>query len=58
MTPQEMEQIIASAGRVPRQRTTLYADAESSLRRRSFDAADERKLSVAAQSTDVQATVG
>ena len=28
MTPQEMEQIIVSTGRIPRQRTTLYGDAE------------------------------
>jgi FO synthase len=42
MTPQEMEQIILSAGRTPRQRTTLYSDAEESIRRRSFDAAAAR----------------
>jgi FO synthase len=58
MTPQEMEQIILSAGRVPRQRTTLYADADSTLRQRSFDAAHERQLDLAARTADVQATVG
>lgn len=44
--PQEMEQIISSAGRVPRQRTTLYAD--GGLRQRSFDAARERQINCAA----------
>jgi FO synthase len=53
-----MEQIILSAGRVPRQRTTLYADADSTLRQRSFDAAHERQLDLAARTADVQATVG
>ncbi len=42
MTPQEMEEIIRSAGRVPRQRTTLYGDADEIIRRRSFDAAAAR----------------
>lgn len=42
MTPQEMEQIIVSAGRIPRQRTTLYRDAGADVRRRSFDAAVPR----------------
>jgi FO synthase len=42
MTPQDMEEIIRSAGRVPRQRTTLYGDAEAGIRRRSFDAAAAR----------------
>jgi FO synthase len=42
MTPQEMEEIILSSGRVPRQRTTLYCDAEDGNRRRSFDAAAAR----------------
>lgn len=44
MTPQEMESIIRSAGRSPRQRNTLYGDAEPALRQRSFDAARERSL--------------
>lgn len=42
MTPQEMERIIASAGRTPRQRTTLYGDASPPLRQRSFAAAAAR----------------
>ncbi len=42
MTPQEMEKIIYSCGRTPRQRTTLYRDADEMLRRRSFDAAAAR----------------
>ena len=42
MTPQEMETIIRAAGRVPRQRTTLYHDVETGLRQRSFDAAAMR----------------
>jgi len=46
MTPQEMERIIRAAGRTPRQRTTLYADADEMLYRRSFEAADRRPSSV------------
>lgn len=42
MTPQDMEAIITSAGRIPRQRTTLYRDAEEGIRVRSFDAAAAR----------------
>jgi FO synthase len=42
MTPQEMERIIVSAGRIPRQRTTLYADVDPWIRQRSFDAAAAR----------------
>ena len=42
MTPQELESIILSVGRLPRQRTTLYDDADTSRRARSFDAARER----------------
>jgi FO synthase len=42
MTPQAMEEIILSSGRSPRQRTTLYRDADEVLRRRSFDAAAAR----------------
>jgi FO synthase len=39
MTPQAMEAIICSANRLPRQRTTLYATVNDSLRDRSFAAA-------------------
>jgi FO synthase len=39
MTPQRMEAIILAAGRTPRQRTTLYADAPEERRRQSFAAA-------------------
>jgi FO synthase len=37
--PERMEELIRSSGRVPQQRTTLYADAPSERRRASFDAA-------------------
>ncbi|MBN9600265.1 MAG: 5-amino-6-(D-ribitylamino)uracil--L-tyrosine 4-hydroxyphenyl transferase CofH [Afipia sp.] len=39
MTPQAMEAIIYAAGRVPRQRTTLYGTAADALRDRAFAAA-------------------
>jgi FO synthase len=42
MAPQNMESIIAAAGRVPRQRTTVYGDAAEPMRRRSFEAAAAR----------------
>ena len=38
-SPERMEELIRSAGRVPRQRTTLYADAPEERRRASFAAA-------------------
>jgi FO synthase len=38
MPPERMEELIRSAGRVPRQRTTLYADAPAERRRASFGA--------------------
>ena len=38
MPPEQMEDVIASAGRSPRQRTTLYGDAPEARRARSFDA--------------------
>lgn len=44
MTPQQMEKIIRAAGRVPRQRTTLYGDADKSRRERSFEAAAAREI--------------
>jgi FO synthase len=37
--PERMEELIRSAGRVPRQRTTLYADAPAERRAASFAAA-------------------
>jgi len=43
MTPQELEAVIHSAGRVPRQRTTTYGDADETRRQRSFDAVRERQ---------------
>ena len=50
MTPQRMEAIILAAGRTPRQRTTLYADAPAERRKRSFAAGarprDEARLAV------------
>jgi 2-iminoacetate synthase ThiH len=54
MTPQEMEEIILSSGRVPRQRTTLYSDAEEGDRRRSFEAAAAR-MSVNGHGNNVRA---
>ena len=39
LPPEGMERLIASLGRRPRQRTTLYADADPDQRRRSFAAA-------------------
>ena len=38
MTPQRMEAIILAAGRTPRQRNTLYADAPAERRKQSFAA--------------------
>lgn len=38
MPPERMEALIRRAGRASRQRTTLYADAPETQRRRSFDA--------------------
>jgi len=55
MTPQQMEKIIVSAGRIPRQRTTVYHDADESTRRRSFDAAAAR-MSVNVRDKSVHAT--
>jgi len=48
MVPQRMEAMIEAAGRIPRQRTTLYANAPAGLRQRSFDAAAERSCSAGA----------
>jgi FO synthase len=42
MTPQRMEAIIRSADRMPRQRNTLYADANATQRTRSLAAAELR----------------
>jgi FO synthase len=42
MTPQRMEEIIASCGRQPLQRTTLYRHADQSRRDQSFRAAPKR----------------
>src|SRR5919198_2427480 len=39
LPPEAMEELIRSAGRVPRQRTTLYADAPDARRAASFGAA-------------------
>ena len=38
MPPEQMEDVIAAAGRSPRQRTTLYGDAPEAQRVRSFEA--------------------
>jgi FO synthase len=45
MTPQEMERIILSAGRTPRQRTTTYGNAPDARYQRSFEAAAARMSS-------------
>jgi FO synthase len=50
MTPQQLESIILSEGRVPRQRTTTYGDADEVRRQRSFSAACERQSQQATQS--------
>jgi FO synthase len=42
MTPQKMERLIRSCGRTPRQRTTLYGEADQHIRTRSFEAAQAR----------------
>ncbi len=39
LAPQGMEDLIRAAGRIPRQRTTLYGDAPAECRARSFAAA-------------------
>ena len=39
LPPERMEALIRSAGRVPRQRTTLYGDVPEERRRASFGAA-------------------
>jgi len=41
MVPQRMEALILAAGRLPRQRTTLYGNPPAALRERSFAAAIE-----------------
>jgi FO synthase len=38
VSPEVMEDLIKDAGRTPRQRTTLYADARASQIARSFNA--------------------
>ena len=43
MTPQRMEAIIRAAGRTPRQRNTLYADAPQERRNRSFAAGGRQR---------------
>jgi FO synthase len=43
MTPQRMEEIICSSGRLPRQRNTIYGNAPAHLRERSFASGQERQ---------------
>ncbi|EKF20893.1 5-amino-6-(D-ribitylamino)uracil--L-tyrosine 4-hydroxyphenyl transferase CofH [Nitratireductor pacificus] len=43
MTPQQMERIIVSAGRLPRLRNTLYGNASAEIRERAFAAASTRE---------------
>jgi FO synthase len=47
MTPQEMETLIRSSGRIPRQRTTLYGDTDVRVRIQSFEAAQPRLMRAA-----------
>jgi FO synthase len=42
MTPQRMEEIIRAAGRLPRQRTTLYGDAPVRQREPSYTNQESR----------------
>ena len=44
MPPKEMDRLIASAGRIPEQRTTLYRPASLAQRNRSYEAAPLRPL--------------
>jgi FO synthase len=46
MTPQAMEALIVSLGRVPRLRTTLYTDASAERRRCAFEEAERRSAIV------------
>jgi FO synthase len=57
MTPQAMDEIIVSSGRSPRQRTTVYRDADEALRRRSFDAAAARMSAPGREEEACAATV-
>ncbi|MEW9837922.1 5-amino-6-(D-ribitylamino)uracil--L-tyrosine 4-hydroxyphenyl transferase CofH [Mesorhizobium marinum] len=43
MTPQQMERMIVSAGRLPRLRNTLYGNAGAEIRERAFAAASARE---------------
>lgn len=54
MTPQEMERIIVGAGRVARQRTTTYGNADQARRQRSFDAVIERHCNVSPRAARAQ----
>ena len=45
MTPQAMEAIIVSAGRIPRQRTTLYGEAGPERHEQVFRAANHQHVS-------------
>ncbi|MDW9565745.1 FO synthase [Sinorhizobium meliloti] len=47
MTPQRMEEIIRSSGRLPRQRDTLYGNAPAQLRERSLTAARQSQAAAA-----------
>lgn len=49
MTPQAMEALIEHLGRVPRLRTTLYADASVERRHVAFDAAAQRSAAAACE---------
>lgn len=48
MTPQRMEEIIRSSGRLPRQRDTLYGNAPAHLRERSLTAVRQSQAAPAA----------
>lgn len=53
MAPQEMEILIRSMNRVPRQRTTLYGDAHDDRYRASLNAAELKLISTGAGTSDL-----
>ena len=53
MSPQEMEALICNMDRVPRQRTTLYGDAEDDRYRASLNAAELKPTATGAGTSDL-----
>jgi FO synthase len=56
LEPERMEALIRSAGRTPRMRTTLYADAPAGQRERAFGAAELAPIILTAPKPRVRAT--